>query len=74
MKFFEGKSVFSIINTLRENPQEKIPYLIELLNNENAFNIINEKLGRNYFENIDREIINTLYQGLFNKYNCPADR
>jgi len=61
MKFFEGKSVFSVINTLRENPQEKIPYLIELLNNENAFNIINEKLGRNYFENIDREIINTLY-------------
>ena len=72
MKFFEGKSVFSIINTLRENPQEKIPYLIELLNNENAFNIINEKLGRNYFENIDREIINTLYQGLFNKYNTTS--
>ena len=69
IKFFDGKSVFSVINTLRENPQEKIPYLIELLNNENAFNIINEKLGRNYFENIDREIINTLYQGLFNKYN-----
>lgn len=72
MKFFEGKSVFSVINTLRENPQEKIPYLIELLNNENAFNIINEKLGRNYFENIDREIINTLYQGLFNKYNTTS--
>jgi hypothetical protein len=57
---------------MRTNPQEYLPPLMEALNSESIFNSVNEALGGQYFENIDRNIINTIYQGLFNPQNTKS--
>lgn len=67
--FLAGKSLSSVINTLRDNPQKILPYLIEAFNNKDIFNDLSTRLNKDYFSSIDRDLINTIYQGLFNPNN-----
>lgn len=68
-EFLNGKSLSSVINTLRDNPQESIPLILEAFNNDILFEDISSSLEYNYFASVDRDLINTVYQGLFNLEN-----
>jgi len=61
----------SLINSIRENPQELLSDIFRLLNNDN---VINSLIGAgviesNTFLNVDLNLINSLYEGLFNEQN-----
>jgi len=60
-KFLDGKSIAEVINTLRDNPQKVLGYLMEAFNNKNIFEQLQAVLPKDYFSSIDREIINTIY-------------
>ena len=68
---YNGKSFLSLINSIRINPQEVLPDIFKLLNNDN---VINSLIGAgviesNTFLNVDLNLINSLYEGLFNEQN-----
>ena len=68
---YNGKSFLSLINSIRTNPQEVLPDIFKLLNNDN---VINSLIGAgviesNTFLNVDLNLINSLYEGLFNEQN-----
>ena len=68
---YNGKSFLSLINSIRLNPQEVLPDIFRLLNNDN---VINSLIGAgviesNTFLNVDLDLINSLYEGLFNEQN-----
>lgn len=68
---YNGKSFLSLINSIRTNPQEVLPDIFKLLNNDN---VINSLIGagvieNNTFLNVDLNLINSLYEGLFNEQN-----
>lgn len=68
---YNGKSFLNLVNSIRSNPQTILPDLFKLLNNDNIINqlIQNKVIDENTFLNIDLDIINSLYQGLFNLDN-----
>lgn len=68
---YKGKSFLDLINSIRTNPQEILPDIFQLLNNSN---IISALVGAgviesNTFLNVDLNLINSIYEGLFNKQN-----
>ena len=68
---YNGKSFLNLINSIRTNPQEILPDIFRLLNNDN---VINSLIGAgviesNTFLNVDLNLINSLYEGLFNLQN-----
>ena len=68
---YNGKSFLQLINSIRTNPQEVLPDIFRLLNNDN---VINSLIGAgviesNTFLNVDLNLINSLYEGLFNLEN-----
>ena len=68
---YNGKSFLQLINSIRTNPQEVLPDIFKLLNNDN---VINSLIGAgviesNTFLNVDLNLINSLYEGLFNSEN-----
>lgn len=65
----ENKTLFELINLLRDNPQKYLPAIIEILNNKIVFDKVKENVDEKYFASLDRDLINTIYQGIFNKNN-----
>ena len=68
---YNGKSFLQLINSIRTNPQKVLPDIFRLLNNDN---VINSLIGAgviesNTFLNVDLNLINSLYEGLFNLEN-----
>lgn len=63
------KSLFDLINLLRDNPQKYLPAIIEILNNKIIFTKVKESVEEKYFASLDRDLINTIYQGIFNGNN-----
>ena len=68
---YNEKSFLQLINSIRTNPQEVLPDIFRLLNNDN---VINSLIGAgviesNTFLNVDLNLINSLYEGLFNLEN-----
>ena len=64
-----NRSLFQVINLLRDNPQKYLPAIIEVLNNKSVFNTLSKSIDAKYFASVDRDLINTIYQGLFSKTN-----
>ena len=64
-----NKTLFDLINLLRDNPQKYLPAIIEILNNKNIFDKVKENVDEKYFASLDRDLINTIYQGIFNRNN-----
>lgn len=67
----DGKSFLTLVRTLRTNPQKYLPALMELMNNDTFISrlIQNNVIKEEDFKTIDLDLINTIYQGLFNKDN-----
>ena len=68
---YNGQSFLGLINSIRTNPQEVLPDIFRLLNNDN---VISALIGAgviesNTFLNVDLSLINSLYEGLFNEQN-----
>ena len=68
---YNGKSFLNLINSIRTNSQEVLPDIFKLLNDTN---VINSLIGAgviesNTFLNVDLNLINSLYEGLFNEQN-----
>jgi len=71
LNYINGKSLRSIILNIRTNPQEVLPIIFELLQDENIKSkLISENvLPANYLLDIDLDIINSVYKGLFDRTN-----
>lgn len=56
-----------LINSIRENPQKFLPAIFEMLDNENTYELIKDKvlLNSKYFIDVDRNLIHSLNAGLF---------
>lgn len=68
---YNGQSFLQLVNSIRTNPQKVLPDIFRLLNNDN---VISALIGagvieNNTFLNVDLNLINSLYEGLFNKEN-----
>ena len=68
---YNGKSFLGLISSIRTNPQEILPDIFKLLNNDNVINalISANVIESNTFLNVDKSLINSLYEGLFNEDN-----
>lgn len=66
-KKYSGKSFLDLITSIRTNAQEILPDIFQLLNNDDVItSLIGEKvIDKNTFLNIDLDIINSIYKGLF---------
>ena len=60
-------SPIQLINNIREDPQKFLPAIFEMLDNENTYNILKDKLFQNpnYFIEVDRNLIHSLNAGIF---------
>lgn len=67
IKKYSGKSFLDLITSIRTNAQEILPDIFQLLNNDDVItSLIGEKvIDKNTFLNIDLDIINSIYKGLF---------
>lgn len=68
---YQGKSFLNLIATIRTNPQESLPDIFTLLNDTNVINSLIESgvIENNTFLNVDLNLINSIYEGLFNINN-----
>lgn len=68
---YQGKSFLQLISSIRTNPQIILPDIFALLNDINVLNsLINANvIESNTFLNVDLNLINSLYEGLFNTNN-----
>lgn len=68
---YNGKSFLGLISSIRTNPQEILPDIFKLLNNDNVISalISANVIESNTFLNVDKSLINSLYEGLFNEDN-----
>lgn len=69
--YLDDKSILDLIKGIRENPQEILPVLFEIFNSDEFRDKLeaNGIINKNTFYDIDLDIINSLYQGLFNPKN-----
>lgn len=65
----KNKGILDIINELRDNPQEYLPVIFDLLSNENVRRVLKgqEVIGEDTFLDIDLDLINSLNLGLFDE-------
>ena len=68
---YTGKSFLDLISTIRTNPQESLPEIFTLLNDNNVINSLISAgvIESNTFLNVDLNLINSVYEGLFNINN-----
>lgn len=69
IELVEGKSFLDLIVGIRNNPQQYIPAIMELMNNEKFIEkLIDEGVINNKFLlQVDKDIINSVYKGLFDR-------